>query len=485
MLTRDQVSALYIAVYGRAPDTEGMEYWLQANSYAEAAEGFVSHRVFKNEYMWDSNREMVEKFYTNIFGSKGDTEGIAFWTEALNNGLSIAQVLAGFLDASLSADLSSDPEGAIRQQVLKNKVAVANYYQTKLGDDFSLNGIAPDSANIVDAPDFIQAKALIDNTSHKPDTLTQSLGKIDQIVSLGKSEPFSLIIKPDDWSAYSNTVSLMLEFENSIGFEGIGLVGGGSAATTIQTTSTSNKTVVQVAATLRNGTDLGEISLDFSVPSSLKDSDFVTLKNVDINGNAYPDATKPKDGNEIYFPFTAIFPEFKLIDETLSLDTLGYDSYYSNISSVLTLPEAKVGLITTEKPTSAYLHIESGEKFLFDHDTFLVKGNSSGSYRLKITPEEPELFGGNMISWLYEPDGKVDDLIMNLVGNKSTFIDGALYSDVFSIQKDKNPFVTVSLRWNDRENSQNVAEGPAAYQVELVKVVGVNSLSTEALDLVF
>ena len=162
MLTRDQVSALYIAVYGRAPDTEGMEYWLQANSYAEAAEGFVSHRVFKNEYMWDSNREMVEKFYTNIFGSKGDTEGIAFWTEALDNGLSIAQVLAGFLDASLSADLSSDPEGAIRQQVLKNKVAVANYYQTKLGDDFSLNGIAPDSANIVDAPDFIQAKALID-----------------------------------------------------------------------------------------------------------------------------------------------------------------------------------------------------------------------------------------------------------------------------------------------------------------------------------
>lgn len=399
--------------------------------------------------------------------------------------LSIAQVLAGFLDASLSADLSSDPEGAIRQQVLKNKVAVANYYQTKLGDDFSLNGIAPDSANIVDAPDFIQAKALIDNTSHKPDTLTQSLGKIDQIVSLGKSEPFSLIIKPDDWSVHSNNVSLTLEFENTIGFEGVGLLGGGSAATTIQTTSTENKTIVQISASLRNGLDSGDISLDFSVPSSLKDSDFVTLKNVNINGNTYPDSTKPKDGNEITFPFSAIFPKLEVIEETLNLDSLGYDSYYGNISSVLTLPDAKIGLITTEKPTSAYLHIEAGERFLFDHDTFLINSTNSGQYRLKITPEEPEFFGGNVISLLYEPNGKVDDLIMNLVGSKSTFIDGALYSDVFSIQKDKNPFVTVSLRWNDRENSQNVAEGPAAYQVELVKVVGVNSLSTEALDLVF
>lgn len=101
-LTKQQVTALYIAVYNRAPDAAGLTYWTTdfTGTYEEAAAGFVSHPLFAAEYGDLTNQEKVEQFYTNILGSDGDTDGIDYWVGRLDAGEDVSVILSEFLDIS-------------------------------------------------------------------------------------------------------------------------------------------------------------------------------------------------------------------------------------------------------------------------------------------------------------------------------------------------------------------------------------------------
>lgn len=93
MRSKELATALYVAVYERAPDQEGLRYWAQqiANGvpYSNIADGFVSHPVFEKNYGQLSNEDVVRAFYQNILGAEGDAEGIAYWVQELDKGQSI------------------------------------------------------------------------------------------------------------------------------------------------------------------------------------------------------------------------------------------------------------------------------------------------------------------------------------------------------------------------------------------------------------
>lgn len=481
LLNQDQITALYVAVYGRAPDTGGMNYWLQAKSYAAAAAGFVEHAVFTKEYGSHTNREMVEKFYTNIFGSAGDKEGIDFWAAQLDQGVAVNQILAGFLDASLSADLSEDPEGQMRQNTLKNKINVANYYQEQLGDQFSLGDIDPNSVDIVEAPDFKQSHDLIENITADLASVTAAKDKIDLIVDPDKLETTTIVLNPQGWSTGYNSVSFTLEFNSEIKLGQIQMLGGGTTSLSYQSATQDDMTIITASMFLRNGEPAGSIGIDLGIPASFEGGKTLVVKDFTINRTKYPDASNADGSNVIEFNYADLIAPFTVIEESLSVDTSGYDTLYSHINEALSLPNSKVGLIENDKTTNAYLHIAEGERFLFDYDTFVLRTDSSATYRLKFTPEDPSLFGSNIMSHIYEADGSWGQSLMNTIGDKRAYVDGSLYSSLFSLEAGEDKFLNLAMRWSNKDDALGVAEGPAPYQVELIEVVGV-AAATSADD---
>jgi V8-like Glu-specific endopeptidase len=158
---------------------------------------------------------------------------------------------------------------------------------------------------------------------------------------------------------------------------------------------------------------------------------------------------------------------FDLIEETTVNDTSGYDTSYGNImDDLLTLPNAQAGKLEPNQVQQAYLHIEEGERREYDHDTFVLDNLDAGTkYRIKIRPDNPSNFQSNKISWLYDPSGESEDLIMNFTDG---FNDGFLYSDTFTPQENGDHFLTVSMKWD--AGYGEYADGPEPYDIELIEV---------------
>ncbi|MBS7699042.1 MULTISPECIES: DUF4214 domain-containing protein [unclassified Chelatococcus] len=101
-VTVDPVVRLYQAVFGRVPDSDGLDFWVaqynggQGLTLPELASAFGDSGEFESQYGGLSNSEIVGRLYANVLGRPGDAAGIAFWTEVLNNGGSLAEVIVGF-----------------------------------------------------------------------------------------------------------------------------------------------------------------------------------------------------------------------------------------------------------------------------------------------------------------------------------------------------------------------------------------------------
>ena len=152
--TQQKVAALYTAIFNRAPDQAGLNFWTAqidaGKSFASVAAGFAQHEVFTTGIGALDNAGYVSALYTNILGSAGDTAGIAYWTARLAAGESKAAIVAEFVNGSLTIDIpallasggisAADAAAAtIRQQTLTNKADVGIYFANTLGAASNLN----------------------------------------------------------------------------------------------------------------------------------------------------------------------------------------------------------------------------------------------------------------------------------------------------------------------------------------------------------
>ena len=144
------IAGLYAAFFNRAPDAEGLSYWqAQATGgndlsvFNTLAAGFATHPKFTDIYSGMTNQQFVEAIYINALGYEGDSEGIAFWTNAINNGLSQSDMVASFVHSALNVDLNDSQfdslttfereAGQNRQDTLTNKANVGIYFANSLG----------------------------------------------------------------------------------------------------------------------------------------------------------------------------------------------------------------------------------------------------------------------------------------------------------------------------------------------------------------
>lgn len=106
----NEVQKLYVAYFSRPADPAGLAFWADKlqndpNGYQNIAQAFSASAEYQATYGGMANRAVVAEVYENLFSRPGETAGIDFWTNALNNGsLNIGNVVTGVAAGAQGAD---------------------------------------------------------------------------------------------------------------------------------------------------------------------------------------------------------------------------------------------------------------------------------------------------------------------------------------------------------------------------------------------
>jgi len=127
----DYVLGLYAAIYKRAPDKAGYEYWAKSTNLNTVAAAFAKHPQWNTDFPTSlSDAAYVDKIYTNVLGIAGDSAGRAYWTGLISRSvLSRTEMVAGFVQAVLDFDPTKGMVGtdltaaALAATTLRNKIA--------------------------------------------------------------------------------------------------------------------------------------------------------------------------------------------------------------------------------------------------------------------------------------------------------------------------------------------------------------------------
>jgi hypothetical protein len=170
-----QVSNLYVALFNRAPDTEGMKFWSEGlangaslsavtNGFLNAPEGLAIYAPGQ------TGAQFVSAFYQTVFGRAPDAGGLAFWLAALDNAGGVGSGAARTFLVSALVDIVSEPlvtkpsglsdaEYATTlndRALFGNKVAYGTFVGTHSGTvtpgtQTSLSGITADPSSVTAA----------------------------------------------------------------------------------------------------------------------------------------------------------------------------------------------------------------------------------------------------------------------------------------------------------------------------------------------
>lgn len=207
--TQQSVAALYTAIFNRAPDQAGLNFWTaQINggaTFASVAAGFAQHEVFTTGIGALGNAAYVAALYTNILGSAGDTAGIAYWTARLAAGETKASVVAAFVQGSLTIDVAAlqasggltATEAAaalVRQQTLTNKADVGIYFANSLAANSNLNAatIVTSKAGLLADPAYQASVAVIANVTNTAASVQTAKDAI--AVAAGSASPVQSLL---------------------------------------------------------------------------------------------------------------------------------------------------------------------------------------------------------------------------------------------------------------------------------------------------
>lgn len=128
---RTQVTQLYTALFGRAPDADGLGYWVNGMAGGKsmqtiAGEMYATTDARSYYPLFLTNEEIVNTFYTNTLGRAPDADGLAYWKAALDS-KSVGVVIAEMITA-VKAYSGSDAAALDSQNLFNNKVAVGEHF---------------------------------------------------------------------------------------------------------------------------------------------------------------------------------------------------------------------------------------------------------------------------------------------------------------------------------------------------------------------
>ncbi|HZW13790.1 MAG TPA: DUF4214 domain-containing protein [Noviherbaspirillum sp.] len=165
---RTYVANLYVALFGRAPERDGLGYWVQqldaGKTVAQVAQEMYNTEPARANYpTFLTNEEIITKFYKNVLGRTdaqiaADSDGIGYWTAKLVAGKTQGEVISEMITAVTSFTGTGDDALSVAARdskaLFNNKVAVSLYYAVDLGgNDVSkastiLTGVTKDAASV-------------------------------------------------------------------------------------------------------------------------------------------------------------------------------------------------------------------------------------------------------------------------------------------------------------------------------------------------
>lgn len=152
--TADEVAKLYVATFNRAPDVEGLSYWVNDSGLDldGIAQSFFEQQETQELYPEDtSNEDFVTSVYANVFNRDPDESGFEYWVAELD-----AQVYSKnlFIQAVINGAQDSDIT------ILQNKTDVGLYYAENDLNDITtayeiMAGITVETRSVDNAYEFI------------------------------------------------------------------------------------------------------------------------------------------------------------------------------------------------------------------------------------------------------------------------------------------------------------------------------------------
>jgi len=136
------VQQMYVAYFGRPADTAGLDYWtnvVEANAGATAAvsAAFAASPEYIVTYFGQTNTQIVNNVYQNLFGRDADAAGSAYWANLLTTGkIKVDTIVAEVAKAALTTDA----------EAVENKVAASTAFTAQLDTAAENAGYAGNSA---------------------------------------------------------------------------------------------------------------------------------------------------------------------------------------------------------------------------------------------------------------------------------------------------------------------------------------------------
>jgi len=139
-----QVSQLYAALFGRAADPEGLQYWADQIDSGTPVTDVVRamlHTAPAAYFYPDltNNAAVINSFYQNVLGRAPDQGGFDYWNGRLNGGEPVENVLAEIVDVVVNYD-GTDTDGLKSQALFNKRVDVANKFLDSLNAVGSYGG---------------------------------------------------------------------------------------------------------------------------------------------------------------------------------------------------------------------------------------------------------------------------------------------------------------------------------------------------------
>lgn len=183
----NEVQKLYVAYFSRPADPAGLAFWANnlatnPNGYVEIAQAFSTSAEYQATYGGQTNRAVVAEVYENLFSRAGETAGIDYWTNALNNGtLNLGNVVTGIAAGAQNQD----------RIAFNAKVGVSTQFTNRIDTD--AEKAAYTGAKVQVAIDYIANVKSLETGAMYSDP-----GQIDQAIAKIVGTPSGMVF--DDFS---------------------------------------------------------------------------------------------------------------------------------------------------------------------------------------------------------------------------------------------------------------------------------------------
>ncbi|OCR92305.1 DUF4214 domain-containing protein, partial [Campylobacter fetus] len=184
MITKSEVSELFIVLFGRPTEGEGNAYWVNESSangwgMIETSKAILDLDITKSFLgeTLNSNEAFVKHLFKNAvnlteFTSDAQKAGLKYWVDLLDNGtVSKADLVGHFVNAAKDAS-----NAGANQDLFNNKIALSDYVANTIAK-LPLDGLTPDQQNAL----IQKTVDIINSVTSDSSSVESAKGKVDTL----------------------------------------------------------------------------------------------------------------------------------------------------------------------------------------------------------------------------------------------------------------------------------------------------------------